>query len=161
MPYSISNLFSNSSSNTSFSSLAGLMQDYASIQSGAYKKLLQKHYSNMSSSNTSSSSSKTSTAYTIERRMADKIAPKSEDTSTSTETTKALKDIRTTANDLKNSATTLSKTGSSVFTPTSIKAEDGNIVSTIEDKVQYCNTEPWAHNIAERFHGEILKLNTA
>lgn len=40
-------------------------------------------------------------------------------------------------------------------------AEDGNIVSTIEDKVQYCNTEPWAHNIAERFHGEILKLNTA
>ena len=69
MAYSISNLFSTSGSNTSFSSLAGLMQDYASIQSGAYKKLLQKHYSNMSSSNTSSSSSKTSTAYTIERQI--------------------------------------------------------------------------------------------
>jgi len=132
MPYSISNLFSNSGSNTSFSSLAGLMQDYASIQSGAYRKLLQKHYSNMSSSNTSSNSSKTSTAYTIERRMADKIAPKSEDTSTSTETTKALKDIRTTADDLKNSATTLSK----VFAPTSIKAEDGNIVREYDaDKI--------------------------
>ena len=136
MPYSISNLFSNSSSNTSFSSLAGLMQDYASIQSGAYKKLLQKHYSNMSSSNTSSSSSKKSTSYTIERRMSDKNSPKSEYTSTTTETTKALKDIRTTANDLKNSATTLSKTGSSVFTPTSIKAEDGNIVREYDtDKI--------------------------
>lgn len=136
MSYSISSLFSNSSSNTSFSSLAGLMQDYASIQSGAYRKLLQKHYSNTSASNSSSNSSKTSTAYTIERRMADKLTPKSEDTSTSTETTKALKDVRTAADDLKNSATTLSKTGSSVFSPVSIKAEDGNVVREYDtDKI--------------------------
>lgn len=136
MSYSINSLFSNSSSNTSFSSLAGLMQDYATIRSGTYKKLLQKYYSNTSSSGSSSGSQRTSTAYTIEQRMADKLSPKSEDTSTSTETTKALKDVRTTTDDLKNSATTLSKTGSSVFAPVSIKAEDGDIVREYDtDKV--------------------------
>lgn len=114
-----STLFSSlNTSQNSYSSLTGMLSQYASIRNGSYGSLLQKYYSLDSVSDTDSIKS-------------DKT------TSISADTTKDLKKISESVGDLKESANALIKSGSgSVFEKTSKTDENGHTTKEYDkDKI--------------------------
>lgn len=121
-------LFSSlNTSNSSSSGLSSLLGDYSSIKNGSYGKLLDKYYSLNSDSSKSDSTSAS--------------------TSTSNDSTKVLTSIKTSTDELKDSADALIKSGTdSVFNKITKTDEGGNTTREYDKDKIYASVKSFVED---------------
>lgn len=119
---SVSTLFSSLGAEAGAGATSNILSEYYNIRSGVYKKALTAYYSKMDKDEAGSK--------TTGRKA-------SSSTSVSSDSTKTLKKIKSSADDLKDSAGELVTSGrKSVFNKTAVKKEDGTTVKEYDtDKI--------------------------